>query len=438
MEKIGRGIFEGLSKTDKGIKMVTRAVILAGGEGTRLGILTAKRAKPAVPFAGKYRIIDFPLSNCVNSKIFDVTIITQYLPQSLIHHIGSGGPWDLNREFTGGIKIFTPFKAKGANWFSGTADAVYQNIQYILSNDPDLVLILSGDHIYSMDFEKLIHFHQQMNADVSICVHTVPMEQAGRFGIVEVDREMRVRKFIEKPEKPVSNLVNMGIYLFNAKVLKQYLQQDFQDSHSQHDFGKNVLPAIVKERARIFAFTYQDYWVDVGTIQTYWKAHMDLLVNPPVYDIRKRNWVIHTRSEERPPAFIHQGAQVSASLVCDGCIIESDVEIRNSVISPGVIIQRGTKINESIILTDTMISPDNLIQKAIIDKHVLLGKNCVVGSSLKKKNHIAMIGKNAILPEGINLEGGGMIGVDVAPRDFNSQSIHFGELILPKGNTDEI
>ncbi|HOJ01143.1 MAG TPA: sugar phosphate nucleotidyltransferase [Anaerolineaceae bacterium] len=418
--------------------MSTRAVILAGGEGTRLGVLTAKRAKPAVPFAGKYRIIDFPLSNCVNSSIFDVTIITQYLPQSLIHHIGSGGPWDLNREFTGGIKIFTPFKAKGINWFSGTADAVLQNLNYILSNDPEYVLVLSGDQVYSMDFRALLRFHQEMDAEVSVCVHSVPLEQASRFGVIETDDQMRIQKFTEKPEKPTSVLANMGIYLFNAKVLKKYLLLDEEDQTSQHDFGRDVLPAIVQEHARIFAFPYRDYWVDVGTIQTYWKAHMDLLSDPPLYDIRKRSWVIHTRSEERPPAYIHPGAYVNASLICDGCIIEPDVEIKNSVISPGVIVQRGTKINESIILTDTMISPNASIQKAIIDKHVFIGKHCVIGSALKKKNHISMVGKNAILPEGVQLEGGGMVGCDVAPRDFSSLTIHFGEVILPKGNKDEI
>ncbi len=418
--------------------MFIRAVILAGGEGTRLGVLTAKRAKPAVPFAGKYRIIDFPLSNCVNSKIFDVIIITQYLPQSLIHHIGSGGPWDLNREFTGGVKIFTPFKAKGINWFSGTADAVLQNMNYILSSDPDYILILSGDHVYSMDFEELIQFHQQSKADVTICVHNVPKEQAGRFGVCEIDKQKRVVRFTEKPENPITNLVNMGIYLFNTDVLKKFLVEDSQDPTSQHDFGKNVLPAIVKAKARIFAFPYQDYWVDVGTTQSYWKAHMDLLTDPPMYDIQKRNWVIHTRSEERPPAYIHPHAQISNSLICDGCIVEPDVSINNCVISPGVIIKKGTTIEESIILTDSMIANNSKIQKAIIDKHVFIGSDSVIGYAKGKKIRVSMIGKNAMLPEGIILEDGGMIGCDVAPRDFSSKTIHFGEFILPKGSNHEI
>lgn len=418
--------------------MRTRAVILAGGEGTRLGVLTAKRTKPAVPFAGKFRIIDFPLSNCVNSNIFDVMLITQYLPQSLIHHIGSGGPWDLNREFTGGVKIFTPFKGKGINWFSGTADAVMQNLTYILSNDPDYVLILSGDHVYSMDFEELIQFHRRVNAEVTICVHNVPEGQAANFGVVEMDKASRVKKFVEKPDKPFSNLVNMGIYLFNARVLLKYLTADAHDKKSQHDFGKNILPAVVKDKVKIFAYLYEDYWVDVGTIQSYWKAHMDLLTEPPKYDIRKRNWIIHTRSEEHPPAFIHTNAHVNASLICDGCIIEPDVEINQSVISPGVIIKRGTRIEKSIILTDTMIASNTTIHKAIIDKHVFVGENCQIGSSQKHRNAIAMIGKNAILPNKIILEGGGMIGCDIAPRDFHEKTIHFGEFLLPKGRNYEI
>ncbi len=416
--------------------MGTRAVILAGGEGTRLGVLTSKRTKPAVPFAGKYRIIDFPLSNCVNSKIFDVMIITQYLPQSLIHHIGSGGPWDLNREFTGGVKIFTPFKAQGINWFSGTADAVLQNLNYILSNDPAHVLILSGDHVFSMNFEELIAYHEKKGADVTICSYKVPKDQAGRFGVVTLDDQKRVVDFKEKPENPKSNLVNMGIYLFNAAVLKKYLQKDSHEITSQHDFGKNILPSIVKDKARIFAFPFKDYWVDVGTIQSYWKAHMDLLTVLPEYNIRNRNWVIHTRSEERPPSYVHAGSQINASLICDGCVIESDVVINHCVLSPGVFIKRGSRIKNSVILTDTIVGENVSICKAIIDKHAFVDKNSQIGSLYKKKNRISMIGKNAVLPVETILEDGGMIGCDVMPMDYESNHIHFGELILPKGNNN--
>ena len=315
--------------------MHTRAVILAGGEGTRLGVLTAKRTKPAVPFAGKYRIIDFPLSNCVNSKIFDVMLITQYRPQSLIHHIGSGGPWDLNREFSGGIKIFTPYKTQGINWFSGTADAIMQNLSYILSSKPDHVLVLSGDHIYSMHYDELIHYHEQKKAEITICIHSVPKKQASRFGVVEVDKKMRVTNFVEKPENPSSNMINMGIYLFNTEILKQLLIEDAREITSQHDFGKNILPALVKSNISMVAYPFRDYWVDVGTVQSYWNAHMDLLTEPPRYNIRDRNWIIHTRSEERAPTYIHPDASIQSSLICDGCIIEPNVIIQNSVLSPG-------------------------------------------------------------------------------------------------------
>ena len=418
--------------------MSTRAVILAGGEGTRLGVLTAKRTKPAVPFAGKYRIIDFSLSNCVNSKIFDVMIITQYLPQSLIHHIGSGGPWDLNREFTGGVKIFTPFKAQGINWFSGTADAVLQNLNYILSNDPTHILILSGDHVFSMNFEDLIAYHEKKEADVTICTYKVPKEQASRFGVVALDSQKRVIDFNEKPENPKSNLVNMGIYLFNAAVLKKYLMKDSREITSQHDFGKNIIPSIVKDKARIFAYPFKDYWVDVGTIQSYWKAHMDLLSVLPGYDIRSRNWVIHTRSEERPPSYIHPGSQIQSSLICDGCVIESEVLIDHCVLSPGVLVKKGSQIRNSVILTDTTIEEYNSIHKAIIDKHVFLGKNSQIGSPSKKRARISMIGKNSVVPDGTILDDGGMIGCDVMPVDYESNHIHFGDLILSKGNNNGV
>lgn len=418
--------------------MSTRAVILAGGEGTRLGVLTAKRTKPAVPFAGKYRIIDFSLSNCVNSKIFDVMIITQYLPQSLIHHIGSGGPWDLNREFTGGVKIFTPFKAQGINWFSGTADAVLQNLNYILSNDPTHILILSGDHVFSMNFEELITYHEKKEADVTICTYKMPREQASRFGVVTLDDQKRVIDFNEKPEKPKSNLVNMGIYLFNAAVLKKYLMKDSHEITSQHDFGKNILPSIVKDKAEIFAYPFNDYWIDVGTIQSYWKAHMDLLTAHPGYNIRNRNWVIHTRSEERPPSYIQPGSQINSSLICDGCVIESDVFIDRCVLSPGVLVKKGSRIKDSVILTDTTIEENNSINKAIIDKRVSIGSNSQIGSLIKKRIRISMIGKNSVVPDGTIMEDGGMIGCDVMPKDYESNHIHFGELILPKGKNHGI
>jgi len=285
--------------------MKTRAVILAGGEGSRLGALTAKRTKPAVPFAGKYRIIDFPLSNCVNSGIFDVMVLAQYRPQSLIEHIGAGAPWDLNRDFTGGIKILTPYKARNSSdWYAGTADAVQQNFGFIKQGEPDFVLILSGDHIYTMDYDAMISFHIDHQADLTVGTIRVPKEEASRFGILSVNDQYEITSFVEKPANPQSNLVNMGVYLFNRELLDRVLWEDRQRKKSTHDFGKDIIPYLVKSKARVFAFPYSGYWMDVGTAISYWQAHMDLLSPSPQLKLYDRSWVVHTRTEERPPARI--------------------------------------------------------------------------------------------------------------------------------------
>ena len=264
--------------------MKTRAIILAGGEGSRLSVLTAKRTKPAVPFAGKYRIIDFPLSNCVNSNIFDVMVLAQYRPQSLIEHIGSGGPWDLNRDFTGGIRILTPYKARNeADWFDGTADAVQQNFTFIKQGPPDLILILSGDHIYTMDYDRMIQYHLANQADLTIATIRVPLREASRFGVLSVDSNYRVTSFVEKPQEPPSDLINMGVYLFNRDLLDRTLWEDHKRKKSSHDFGKDILPQLITKKVGVFAFPFTGYWMDVGTINSYWQAHMDLLSpNPPL------------------------------------------------------------------------------------------------------------------------------------------------------------
>src|SRR5512146_289452 len=294
--------------------MKIRSIILAGGEGTRLGVLTAKRAKPAVPFGGKYRIIDFPLSNCVNSNIFDVMIVAQYRPHSLIEHIGAGGPWDLNRDFTGGIRIYTPFRSRAASWFVGTADAVQQNFTFIKRTSPDMVLIMGGDNVYTMDYSAMVEFHLSHGADVTMSTIPVPIDEATRFGVVGVDANYRVTSFVEKPTKPPSNLVNMGVYLFNLSTLDAALWDDHLRQDSSHDFGKDILPAMVASGARVYAYPYHGYWVDVGTVNSYWRSHMDLLNTPPPIDLYDRAWVIHTRTEERPPAKIMHGAIVDDSM----------------------------------------------------------------------------------------------------------------------------
>jgi len=414
--------------------MKTRAVIMAGGEGSRLGTLTAKRTKPAVPFAGKYRIIDFTLSNCVNSEIFDVMILAQYRPHSLIEHIGAGGPWDLNRDFTGGIRIYSPYKARGSSdWYLGTADAVQQNFRFIKSSDPDFVLILSGDHIYVMNYDALIAFHVDHQADVTICTIRVPIEDASRFGILNVDKGYRVTDFEEKPQQPKSDLVNMGVYLFNIELLDKILWEDRTQKESSHDFGKDILPRLVAEGSRVHAFPYSGYWVDVGTVDSYWKAHMDLLAEPAPIDLNDRSWVIHTRTEERPPVRISSGAQVSDSMITDGCVLSSDTIVERSVLSPGVRVMSGAVVRESVILTNAVIQPGAKVERSIIDKRVNIGENAVVGGiDLTGDPAITMIGKNSQLPEKLKVEPGAVIATDVIPSDLSSNLIRSGDYIQTK------
>jgi glucose-1-phosphate adenylyltransferase len=414
--------------------MKTRAIILAGGEGSRLGILTAKRTKPAVPFAGKYRIIDFTLSNCINSGIFDVMILAQYRPHSLIEHIGAGGPWDLNRDFTGGVRIYSPYKARGASdWYLGTADAVQQNFRFIKQTNPDMVLILSGDHIYEMNYDALITFHRDHEADLTMATFRVPIEEASRFGIVDIDEDYRVRSFIEKPANPPSNLVNMGVYLFEADILNRALWEDHQRTESSHDFGKDILPQLVKQGARVYAYPYSGYWVDVGTVSSYWQAHMDLLNRPSSIDLHDRSWIIHTRTEERPPVQILQGATVIDSMITDGCVIYPDATVERSILSPGVTVKNGAVVRESILLTDVVVEAGAIVERTIIDKRAQVGENARVGAiEAAPEPRIAMIGKNSVVGTGMIIQPGAIIGTDVIPEDFISQIIQSDDYIQTK------
>jgi glucose-1-phosphate adenylyltransferase len=420
--------------------MKIRAVILAGGEGARLGVLTAKRAKPAVPFAGKYRIIDFPLSNCVNSGIFDLMVLAQYRPQSLIEHIGSGAPWDLNRDFTGGIKILTPYKARNdSDWFVGTADAVQQNFSFIKRDFPDLVLILSGDHIYTMDYEPMISFHLDQQADLTVGTINVPIEQASRFGILATDTKYRVTSFLEKPDNPPSTLANMGVYLFNREVLDKVLWEDRLNPESSHDFGNNIIPNLLKSDARVFAFPYTGYWMDVGTAQSYWQAHMDMLSPTPKLKLYNRSWIIHTRTEERPPARLPASAHVYASMVCDGCYIGADSRVESSVLSPGVVIRPGAVVRESIILTDSVIESGAVIERAIIDRRCHINGNARVGGGVADPNiRLALVGKNCTVPAGYVVEPEAQIGTDVIETDFAESVIRAGEYIQTRRQANEV
>ncbi len=417
--------------------MKVRTVILAGGEGSRLSVLTSKRTKPAVPFAGKYRIIDFPLSNCVNSGLFDVMVVAQYRPHSLIEHIGSGAPWDLNRDWTGGVRIYTPYQARShAGWFVGTADAVQQNFRFVKQGNPELVLILSGDHIYKMDYEPLIAFHLDHQADLTMGVIRVPLAEAPRFGIVDTAEDFRVTHFVEKPPDPPSNLANMGIYLFNLAVLDRVLWEDAHREDSSHDFGKDILPRMVREGYRVFAYPYSGYWMDVGTVQSYWQAHMDLLQCPPSLDLNDRTWIIHTRTEERPPARLLAGARVHDSLISDGCVIEPGALVERSVLSPGVRVRSGAVVRESVVLTDAEIGPAAVLERAILDKRVVVGAKARLGALAESLN-LTLVGKNARLPEGVVLDPGVVVGTDVLPEDFPSLHLTAGTTLQTERRRNE-
>jgi glucose-1-phosphate adenylyltransferase len=411
--------------------MKTRAIILAGGEGSRLGILTAKRTKPAVPFAGKYRIIDFTLSNCVNSGIFDVMILAQYRPHSLIEHIGSGVPWDLDRNFTGGASILTPYKARGSSdWYMGTADAVQQNFLFIKRGAPDQVLVLSGDHIYAMNYQAMIEYHLERKADLTIAAFRVPLSEASRFGIMAVDEDRRVISFLEKPAQPTSDLVNMGVYLFNTTMLDRVLWEDHIRVDSAHDFGKNILPRMVEEGKRVYAYPYDGYWVDVGTVNSYWSAHMDLLAPNPSINLSDRSWVIHTRTEERSPVRIAKGAEIMDSMISDGCVIASGAHVERSVLSPGVRVSPGAVVFESVLLTDTYVDAGAVVEHTITDKKVYIGENAHLGDRRTLGEPlIAMVGKNSRIPAGMVVEPGAVVGADVVDGDYSSQTVQSSDYI---------
>ena len=342
------------------------AVILAGGEGERLSILSQERAKPAVPFGGKYRIIDFTLSNCVNSDIDDVVVLTQYNPRSLNDHIGLGRPWDLDRN-RGGVKLLQPYIERGkvAEWYRGTADAVLRNINVIEHDPADIILVLAGDHIYKMDYAPFVAAHRRHRADVTIAVRRVPLAEATRMGILALDENDRVTEWQEKPKQPKSDLASMGVYVFSKKTLRRWLSED------RVDFGANVIPAMLEAGARVFGYRYNGYWQDVGTIQSYWEANMRLLDDDPDLDLYDKDWVIHTRSEERGPAKVGPTAQVHKSLISHGCVIAGTVV--NSVLSPGVRVDVGAVVRDSIVMFDSMIRSGAVVDRAILDKEVVVG-----------------------------------------------------------------
>lgn len=379
--------------------MEVLAMILAGGRGSRLDILSEERVKPSVPFAGKFRIIDFALSNCSNSGIYDVALLTQYLPLSLNEHIGSGRPWDFDRRDSS-ITLLQPHESlKGQSWYQGTADAIRQNLAFIKSKNPEYVLILSGDHIYKMNYQWMLKEHKDNNAELTIAAINVPIEEASRFGIFEVDENKKILSFEEKPKVPKSNFASMGIYIFNTDTLIKYIEEsDIEDL----DFGKHIIPKMIKEDRKVFVHCYDSYWMDVGTYDSYLEANLDLIkkseeVGINLYD---QNWKIYTRSEDMAPVRIGVTGSVLNSLICNGCKIEGRVE--NSVLGPGVTVRRGATIKNSIIFSNTYIDENTHLDTVIIDKKVYIGKYSLIGHG---DDYTANIEKPDLLTKGISVIG---------------------------------
>jgi glucose-1-phosphate adenylyltransferase len=416
------------------VSMRVSAVILAGGEGSRLGVLTAKRTKPAVPFAGKYRIIDFALSNCVNSGLFDVMILAQYRPHSLIEHIGAGGPWDLNRERWGGVRIYQPYRSRElADWFAGTANAVQQNFLFIKDRQPDLVVILSGDHIYRMNYNDLIEAHLSAGADATLATIEVTPEEAPRFGIVQHDDEGWATQFFEKPADPPPGTGNMGVYVFNYETLDRVLLEDHLMEDTSHDFGKDILPRMIARGEKVLTWPYRGYWRDVGTLDSYWEAHMDLLSSPPAYDLNDLGWLIHTRSENRAPARVCD-ARVLDSLITHGCMIESGATVERSVLGPGVRVERGAVVRDSVVLNDSRVGQSATLTRAILDKRVKIGPGAQVGG----EGSLAVLGKTSEIPEGFVVHPGGEIAHDVVADDLTGGEVPGGLCVYTKRRPWEI
>lgn len=371
------------------------AMILAGGQGSRLGSLTKKLAKPAVPFGGKYRIIDFPLSNCHNSGIDTVGVLTQYRPLALHNYIGIGSAWDLDRQ-NGGVYVLPPYAGeKGGEWYKGTADAIYQNLNFIELFDAEYVLILSGDHIYKMDYSRMLDFHRERAADATIAVIEVPWEDASRFGIMNTDEQGVITEFTEKPKHPKSNLASMGIYIFTVKKLVKVLREDAHNTHSSHDFGKDVIPKMLGDGFKLQAYEFSGYWKDVGTVQSFWEANMDLLDGHSGLDLYNRNWRIYSVNPTRPPQYIAATAKVVNSLVSEGSQIFG--EVNHSVIFPGVIIGEGAKVIDSVIMPYAVIAPGATIQKTILCRKTRVEDGCHVGADDPNNplSQVTVISENA-------------------------------------------
>lgn len=387
------------------------AMLLAGGQGSRLYALTNNIAKPAVPFGAKYRIIDFPLSNCINSGIDTVGVLTQYQPLFLNEYIGNGQPWDLDRAF-GGIHVLSPYQKKSKSaWYEGTANAIYQNINFIKMYNPDYVLILSGDHIYKMDYSKMLRAHIDTGADCTIAAIEVPLKEASRFGILNTNPDGSIYEFEEKPKQPKSTLASMGVYIFTAEKMYKYLEEDDDDPESSKDFGKNILPKMLNAGEKMFAYRFEGYWKDVGTIFSLWEANMDLLGEDPAFDVADPAWKIHSRNPLAPPEYIGEGAAVQNSMVALGCEIYGEVE--NSVLSSNVVVEKGAVVKDSVIMSGTTVRAGAKIDYSIIDEDVVVGEDAVIGADKSEAKGITVLGRNIEVGKGAVVSAGAIIDKNI-------------------------
>ena len=392
------------------------AMLLAGGQGSRLYALTNNIAKPAVSFGGKYRIIDFPLSNCVNSGIDTVGVLTQYQPLVLNDYIGNGQPWDLDRAF-GGVHILSPYQGKNSSdWYKGTANAIYQNIHFIKQFDPDFVLILSGDHIYKMNYSLMLNHHVANGADCTIAAINVPIKEASRFGILNTDENGVIYEFEEKPKEPKSTLASMGIYIFTAEKLYKYLEEDSKKEKTSNDFGKDILPTMLASGEKMMAYEFEGYWKDVGTIDSLFEANMDLLGDNPVFDINDSSWKIQSRSPLAPPHYLGYDGKVNNAIVMSGCEIYGTVE--NSVLASDVVVKKGAIVRNSIIMSDVVIDENAVVDYAIIDEKTKIGKDAKIGADVEgKKRKITVLGRNINVLDGAEVTMGQIVDQDVVKEE---------------------
>jgi len=420
------------------------AMLLAGGQGSRLGVLTASKAKPAMPFGGKYRIIDFPMSNCVNSKVDTVGVVTQYQPLELNQHIGIGTPWDLDRR-SGGVMVLAPHtKSEQGEWYLGTADAIYQNMDYIDQYNPDYVLVLGGDHIYKMDYSKMLDYHKKNKCDVSIAALTIPIEEASRFGMMNIHDDNRIYEFEEKPEHPKSTLANMGIYIFSWDVLRDALERD-KKIHPDSDFGKHVLPMLLNEGKRMYAYNFSGYWKDVGTIESYWAANMDLIQTVPDFNLYENFDKIYTDSDHQPPLYVGAAAEVKGSIVSEGSEILG--RVYNSVIGPGVIIEEGAVVKDSIVLSDCYIGKGCDITRCIIDTGCTIGEGVIIGDGENIANvhrpkiydtGITVFGENSNIPDNVRIGKNCVIFGRTTPEDYPDGMLESGQSIVKEVNPNGV